>query len=538
MVNVIPPIPAVAPTITANGRTLKSTIAPPGVGYQWFKTGVAINGANDSTYFAADSGTYVVRYKNYCGISSASNPIYFALPIIPQTITFNPLTPDITYAPNAFVITRATARSNLQVNYSIVSGPAVLNLDSVKVTGAGTIVIAANQAGNINYYAAPTKYDTIQVFQATQTINFPGIPNKKYSDTTFTLNATSDAGLPITYSIVSGNVSLVGNVVIMSGAGNVTIQAIQNGNGNYAAAVPVSQSFCIGVRALSTIQGATEPCFGTYTYTTKKIVGANYVWTLSSGGTLTFNNDTATVVWNTLGTHTLTVKANSSCDAVFGTTYTLTTNPTNSAPTVVSNMLPANNTIDLQLPLTISWIPGQFSVNYDIFIWRSDTLQPATPFATNINGVTYTIPPAGLAYNKTYKWRVISKNPCFQTAGPIQQFSLIPLPDLQVQNVQAPLTAFTGQNITINWTVKNIGPGRTNTNQNWIDAIYFSYDSANAFVVPPNTTPIAWNASNRTLLIGTKQNLTALDSGQQYTSTFNYTLPLNAILPTCGSYQS
>ena len=188
-------------------------------------------------------------------------------------------------------------------------------------------------------------------------------------------------------------------------------------------------------------------------------------------------------------------------------------------------MLPANNTIDLQLPLTISWIPGQFSVNYDIFIWRSDTLQPATPFATNINGVTYTIPPAGLAYNKTYKWRVISKNPCFQTAGPIQQFSLIPLPDLQVQNVQAPL-------ITINWTVKNIGPGRTNTNQNWIDAIYFSYDSANAFVVPPNTTPIAWNASNRTLLIGTKQNLTALDSGQQYTSTFNYTLPLNAILPT------
>ncbi|MBP8113891.1 MAG: PKD domain-containing protein [Chitinophagaceae bacterium] len=532
VVNVIPPIPAVAPTITANGRTLKSTIAPPGVGYQWFKTGVAINGANDSTYFAADSGTYVVRYKNYCGISSASNPIYFALPIIPQTITFNPLTPDITYAPNAFVITRATASSNLQVNYSIVSGPAVLNLDSVKVTGAGTIVIAANQAGNINYYAAPTKYDTIQVFQATQTINFPGIPNKKYSDTTFTLNATSDAGLPITYSIVSGNVSLVGNVVIMSGAGNVTIQAIQNGNGNYAAAVPVSQSFCIGVRALSTIQGATEPCFGTYTYTTKKIVGANYVWTLSSGGTLTFNNDTATVVWNTLGTHTLTVKANSSCDAVFGTTYTLTTNPTNSAPTVVSNMLPANNTIDLQLPLTISWIPGQFSVNYDIFIWRSDTLQPATPFATNINGVTYTIPPAGLAYNKTYKWRVISKNPCFQTAGPIQQFSLIPLPDLQVQNVQAPLTAFTGQNITINWTVKNIGPGRTNTNQNWIDAIYFSYDSANAFVVPPNTTPIAWNASNRTLLIGTKQNLTALDSGQQYTSTFNYTLPLNAILPT------
>jgi CARDB/PKD domain len=532
VVHVIPNIPLTNPVISVNGRILKSTIAAFEVGYQWYRTGVAIIGATDSTYNAQDSGTYVVRFKNFCGEGNASNSIYFALPIVTQTITFNPLTPDITYAPNAFVIARATASSNLPVTYSIVSGPATISLDSVKATGAGIVIIAANQPGNINYYAAPTKYDTIQIFQASQTITFPVIPNKKYSDTTFTLNATSSAGLPISYLVVSGNAIVNGNIITMTGAGTVTLQAAQNGNVSYGPAAPVSQSFCIGVRDLSDIQGASGPCFGAYTYTAKKIIGANYVWTLSGGGNLTFNNDTATVVWTTAGTHILTVKANSTCDAIFGTTYSLSINPSNTTPTGVSNMLPVNNVIDQQLPLQLSWIPGQNSVTYDIFIWRSDTLQPEIPFATNISGVTFIIPSNSLAFNKTYKWRVISKNPCNQTAGPIQQFSTIPLPDLVVQNVQAPLTAFTGQNISINWTVKNSGPGRTNTNQSWVDAIYFSYDSVNAFVVPPNTTPVAWNASNRTLLIGAKQNLTALDSGQQYTNTFNFTLPLNAVLPT------
>jgi hypothetical protein len=527
IVNVIPTIPLTAPVITANGRNLKTTTAPLGAGYQWYKTGIAIIGANDSTYFAVDSGTYTVRYKNFCTISNASNAIYFALPILNQTITFNPLTPDVAYAPNAFVITHATASSTLPVVYSIVSGNATMSLDSVKLTGAGTIIIAANQAGNINFYAAPTKYDTIQVTPGNQTITFPTIPNKKYSDTTFTLQATSSVGLPISYTVVSGNGYIYGNTVTMTGAGTVTIQATQTGNAGYNAAVPVSQSFCVGVGKLTPIQGFAEPCIGTYKYTTQKIVGANYIWTLSSGGTLTFNNDTATVVWNTLGTHTLTVKANSSCDATYSTIETLTVNPNNSLPTVVSNMLPANNAVDQQLPLDLSWIPGQYSNSYDIFIWRSDTLQPTTPFATNITTVNYTIPQGSLAYNKAYKWRVISKNPCNQIAGPIQLFTTIPLPDLQVLNLQAPLTAFTGQNITINWTVKNNGPSKTTTNQGWYDAVYLSYDSINPFSTTINASAAGWNVLNGTLLIGSKTNLTALDSGQQYTNTLNYTMPLN-----------
>jgi len=529
LVNVIPSIPGSAPLVLANGRLLKTSTPPKGVGLQWYKNGLAISGATDTSYTAIDSGSYVVKYTNYCGTGASSNSFYFALPLASQSIVFNPLTPDIVYAPNAFAIVKATASSNLPVNYSIVSGPGIVNLDSLKVTGTGTIILAANQAGNINFSPAPVQYDTIQVTQANQTITFNTIPNKKYSDTSFTLHAVSNAALPITYTVTSGNAIVNGNVVTMTGAGPISIEASQTGNANYFAALPVSQNFCIGVSNLSTIQGDQQPCIGSYRYTTKKIVGANYVWSLSSGGTLTFTNDTATVVWNTTGTHTLTVKANSSCDAFYSTVYSLTINPANNVPTAISNMLPANNAINQQLPLALSWVPGSFTVNYDIFIWRSDTLQPVAPFATNITGVTYTIPAGSLAYNKTYKWRVISKNPCYQTASAIQQFSTIPIPDLQVQNVQVPTTAFTGQNITINWTVKNNGPGRTTTNQGWTDVIFLSYDSINPFTVPPAVNPGGWAIFNgaRTLLVDSKNNLSALDSGQQYTNSINYTLPVN-----------
>ena len=96
-------------------------------------------------------------------------------------------------------------------------------------------------------------------------------------------------------------------------------------------------------------------------------------------------------------------------------------------------MLPANNAIDQQLPLTLSWIPGNNTVNYDLYLWDSAVAEPVTPYAANISDIQYIIPlNSGLPYNKTYKWKVVAKNPCWQTVGPIQQFRLIPLPDLMV----------------------------------------------------------------------------------------------------------
>ncbi len=171
---------------------------------------------------------------------------------------------------------------------------------------------------------------------------------------------------------------------------------------------------------------------------------------------------------------------------------------------------------------------------YDLYVWDSAAVQPTIPFAANLIAVSYNLAQSILSYNKAYKWKVVSKNACLQTDGPVQYFRLKPLPDLVVSNVQVPAAAFSGQTITLNWRVTNTGPGNTSTNQTWTDAVFLSFDTVPDFNIPPNTSAGAWSQLDfpvRPLLIGTKPNVSALDSGQHYDNSINFTLPLNYSLP-------
>lgn len=55
-------------------------------------------------------------------------------------------------------------------------------------------------------------------------------------------------------------------------------------------------------------------------------------------------------------------------------------------------------------------------------------------------------------------------------------FPVPPLPDLIVTQVAAPVSTFSGQSISVNWSVKNAGNASTGI-ANWIDKIYLSTDS-------------------------------------------------------------
>ena len=428
---------------------------------------------------------------------------------------------------------QAPARA-LPVNFVLVSGNGTVIQDTVYANSVGTIIVRAQQNGDNVYSPAIFKYDTITVVPGTQTITFPAIADTVFTANPIVLTATSSVGLPITYSVVSGNATISGNNIILTSAGNITVQANQAGNADYASAPVVQRTFCVGVRSLSAIQGQINPCLNAYVYTAQKIPGANYLWTLSSGGILTTNQDTAFITWTAQGTHTITVKANSNCNPAYSSISSYTIITANNPPVAVTNMLPVNNAVNQQLPLNLSWQPGLYSVNYDLYVWDSTLTQPATPFAANIGTVNFTLPQNSLAYNKAYKWRIFSKNPCQFTVGPIQQFRLVPLPDLAVTQVLAPATAFSGQSITISWSVKNNGPGRTQTNQTWSDAVYLSFDTIPNFNVPPETNPGGWSQLQfpiRPLLIGTKPNVSALDSGMIYTNSLNFTLPVNYSQP-------
>ncbi len=80
--------------------------------------------------------------------------------------------------------------------------------------------------------------------RAAQTITFAN-PGAQLSGTTLALSATSDRGLPLTYTVVSGPATVLGNSLVLRGSGNVTVRASQAGSGDYLPAAPVQVTFSV-----------------------------------------------------------------------------------------------------------------------------------------------------------------------------------------------------------------------------------------------------------------------------------------------------
>jgi len=209
-----------------------------------------------------------------------------------QTITFAPLTSPVTYGVAPMTLS-ATATSGLTVTFSVVSGPGTVSGNLLTVTGAGTIVVAANQAGNATYAAAPQVTQSVVVNQAAQTITFPNPGNQTYGVAPITLTATASSGLPIVYTVTSGPATVYGSVLSITGRGTVTVQAAQGGNTNYMAATPVSVSFTVtGVdfllslspTALSVAQGGSAGSAGSVSVIVLPLYGLNQAVQFSCAG--------------------------------------------------------------------------------------------------------------------------------------------------------------------------------------------------------------------------------------------------------------
>lgn len=145
----------------------------------------------------------------------------------------------------------AEASSGLPVSFSLVSGPATLNGNTVTLTGElGTVTLRAEQAGNDAYLAAtPVEQsfqvlDPDQVTQKSQSIDFPALSNRTTTAPPYRVSATATSGLAVSFRIVSGPATLSGNMITLEGnTGTVVVEASQNGDASYLAAAPVQQSF-------------------------------------------------------------------------------------------------------------------------------------------------------------------------------------------------------------------------------------------------------------------------------------------------------
>ena len=208
-------------TVSAN------TITPTGVG----TVVVAADQAGNANYNPAPQVTTSFTVKNFNqGIANF------------KTI------PSKNYPCAPFAVTRPKATSGLPVTLSVISGPATVKGNMVTVTTAGVVVLAANQGGNSQYNPAPqvTTSFSVATKTSTQTIKpFKRIPNKTYG-TPFTIKLpTASSGLPVAVTVQSGNATINGNTVTLTGTGYVTLAANQAGNQYFNPAAKVTTTFFV-----------------------------------------------------------------------------------------------------------------------------------------------------------------------------------------------------------------------------------------------------------------------------------------------------
>jgi len=150
-----------------------------------------------------------------------------------QTITFqNPGSK--TFGDPDFSVS-GTSTSGLPVSFTS-SNPSVaqVSVNTVHITGAGTTVITAVQAGNNLYYPAVDVSYTLSVGKAGQTITFNALPGLIYGDNDVMLVAPASSGLNVIFSSADPGVAVVSGATLkVTGAGSTTITASQPGNNNF-----------------------------------------------------------------------------------------------------------------------------------------------------------------------------------------------------------------------------------------------------------------------------------------------------------------
>src|SRR5207247_7443519 len=128
--------------------------------------------------------------------SAESGTLGFTISPASQSISFTAPGSPITFAANETVTLNATASSGAPVTFSIdpsSTGSGSISGTVLTVTGAGTLVLDANQVGDGNYNAAAQVQQTLVVNQASQSISFtaPALPIPFAPNETVTLSASA-----------------------------------------------------------------------------------------------------------------------------------------------------------------------------------------------------------------------------------------------------------------------------------------------------------------------------------------------------------
>lgn len=326
----------------------------------------------------------------------------------------------------------------------------------------GYVGIAINSIGTP--YVAYQQYNvnsqpfraTVQAFlpKQNQTITFNTLTSKTFGDASFNLTATTNSGLPVSYTSSDPTVaSISGSTVTILKAGTVNITASQAGNATYNAAQDVVQSLTIS-KANQTITFAPLP---------SKAVGDapfNLTGSASSGLTVSYtssNTAVATVSGNTItimgvGSTTITASqaGNSNYNPATSVQQTLTVTTAKSNQTITFNTLAAKTFGDLPFNLTATASSG-LVVSYT----SSD------PTTASISGSSVTILKAGTVTITAFQLGDAIFNAASSVAQSLtinkanQTITFNALPSKSVGDAPFNLTAVASSGLPVTYTSSN-----------------------------------------------------------------------------------
>jgi hypothetical protein len=195
--------------------------------------------------------------------SQPGNDAYSKAPQVSQTLTVSPAPITVTAnpaskvqgAPNPAFTASVTGFVNgdTAATSGVFSGAPVFSTTATTTSPKGTypVTSAIGTLASTNYVFADFIPGTLTVTgSAAQSINFPGFSPStvNYGQAPIALSATASSGATVSFQVVSGPGRVSGqngSLLAINGAGAIVVQAIQEGNDQYAAASPVSRTLTV-----------------------------------------------------------------------------------------------------------------------------------------------------------------------------------------------------------------------------------------------------------------------------------------------------
>ncbi len=137
--------------------------------------------------------------------------------------------------------------SSTGTTYASQKGNAIFKVSAdgqITAISPGTDTLIINNNGLSISVPVIVDSNYLQAYKYPNTIQF-AIPDQTVDNPPFALTATNSSGEDITYTLISGPISLVNGVVIINGKGTVYIKASSPGNAYFDSAASVVTSFVI-----------------------------------------------------------------------------------------------------------------------------------------------------------------------------------------------------------------------------------------------------------------------------------------------------